>query len=88
LITFISKLLLPSKKWTYLCKKQDFADDNDGQMASIADDDIFENEHHHWQTDVFNNMKIDKVHRKKIMWPAISVYSEINNYLYYKCHYS
>ena len=24
----------------------------------------------------------------KIMWPAISVYSEINNYLYYKCHYS
>ena len=57
-------------------------------MASIADDDIFENEHHHWQTDVFNNMKIDEVHRKKIMWPAISVYSEINNYLYYKCHYS
>ena len=57
-------------------------------MASIPGDDISKNEHHHWQTDVFNNMEIDEVHRKKIMWPAISVYSEINNYLYYKCHYS
>jgi len=34
-------------------------------MANIVDDDISENEHHHWQTDVFNNMEIDEVHRNK-----------------------
>ena len=34
-------------------------------MANIVDDDISENEHHHWQTDVFNNIEIDDVHRKK-----------------------
>jgi hypothetical protein len=54
-------------------------------MASIADGDISKNEEHHWQTDVFNNMEIDEVHReKKIMCPAILVYSEINNDLNYK----
>jgi len=34
----------------------------DGEMASLADDDISEIEQYHWQTDVFNNTNIDEVH--------------------------
>jgi hypothetical protein len=47
----------------------------DGEMASLADDDISEIEQYHWQTDVFNNMKIVEVHKKMIS-STILVYSE------------
>jgi hypothetical protein len=61
-------VLLSSNKRINLSlqKKQDFADDNDGQIPSIPDDDISENEYFHWQTDVFNNMDIDEVNKKNI----------------------
>ena len=36
----------------------------DGEMASMADDDRSEIEQYHWQTNVFNNIEIDEVHKK------------------------
>ena len=40
------------------------ATDDDGAMTSIADDDRSKIQQYHWQTDVFNNMDNDKVHKK------------------------
>ena len=36
---------------------------DDGAMTSIADDDRSKIQQYHWQTDVFNNMNIDEVHK-------------------------
>ena len=33
-------------------------------MASMDDDDRSKIEQYHWQTDVFNNIEIDEVHKK------------------------
>ena len=60
--------------------------DDDGATTSIADDDRSKIQQYHWQTDVFNNMDIDEVH-KKIISSTISVHTE-KKYLYYKSHYS
>ena len=49
--------------------------DDDGATTSIADDDRSEIQQYHWQTDVFNNMDIDEVH-KKIISSTISVHTE------------
>ena len=38
--------------------------DDDGAMTSIANDDRSKIQQYHWQTDVFNNMDIDEVHKK------------------------
>ena len=38
--------------------------DDDGAMASMDADDRAEIEQYHWQTDVFNNMDIDEIHKK------------------------
>ena len=38
--------------------------DDDGATTSIADDDRSKIQQYHWQTDVFNNMDIDEVHKK------------------------
>ena len=38
--------------------------DDDGATTSIADDDRSEIQQYYWQTDVFNNMDIDEVHKK------------------------
>ena len=55
---------------TYLCKKQDgemaIVADDDGATTSKADDDRSEIQQYHWQTDVFNNMDIDEVHKNDL----------------------
>ena len=35
-------------------------------MASMDDDDRSKIEQYHWQTDVFNNMDIDEVHKNDL----------------------
>ena len=61
LITFISntKYVLASKVNLPLQKQGE-------QMASMADEDRCENGQYHWQTDVFNNMEIDEVHKNDL----------------------
>ena len=61
-------------------------DDDDAATTSIADDDRSEIQQYHWQTDIFNNMDIDEVHKK---WSLQLFQSTLEkNYLYYKWHYS
>ena len=38
--------------------------DDDGATTSIANDDRSKIQQYHWQTNVFNNMDIDEVHKK------------------------
>ena len=38
--------------------------DDDGATTSIANDDRSKIQQYHWQTDVFNNIDIDEVHKK------------------------
>ena len=40
--------------------------DDDGATTSIADDDRSKIQQYHWQTDVFNNMDIDEVHKNDL----------------------
>ena len=38
--------------------------DDDGAMTSIVNDDRSKIQQYPWQTDVFDNMDIDEVHKK------------------------
>jgi len=60
-----SNALQPSNKeeLTYLCTTQDFGGHYDEEIPSFLQD-IPENENHHWQIDIFNNMHIDEVNIK------------------------
>ena len=40
--------------------------DDDGATTSIANDDRSEIQQYHWQTDIFNNMDIDEVHKNDL----------------------
>jgi len=51
-------------KYVLASKVNLFLQKQDEKMASMADDDRSEIEQYHWQTDVFNNMDIDEVHKK------------------------
>lgn len=55
----IGQLLLPSiKKFTNLCKLQDYGDNIDAQMPTNNDGDESENEDSHWQTGLFQSMEV------------------------------
>ena len=65
--------ILTAKQFDYIYKQYKFVlaskvnlflQKQDEKMASMADDDRSEIEQYYSQTDVFNNMEIDEVHKK------------------------